>query len=554
MTRIARTLVLAFALVLALGASAAASFTASSSSAKGYAGAQALTTGVTPTATVSGRNVTISWTDPGGSVPVTGYTVKRYNTTGTVQTLKTACTGTITGLSCTENAVPAGSWRYSVTPIVGTNWKGTESAQSTAVTVGAAAVALTPTTVSSMPQTLTGTISNYVSGQTVTLRLDTTTGTVLSGSITPSTVPTSGTATVSVTLPAGTTNGSHKIYPVGSAGDVPFATITVAVPRTVTTTAWDVRDASSGTEVNVTDPLATAGDGLTATTTAYGASFAANRYDDGNFNGPLRPGIAATSVSFNLRIAAPSAGQTACFYVEIRAESDPATLLETEGSAAAPTCVTGTTQTTTTMVLTTVTSTDIANDLTARVFGRVSGGGSFVVDQATITGTTADGAFTLYEDGASGMVSGSPYSAPWSLFAQDSLGITGGTAYTTAYATTRYVKYTFPVNYVPTAATGISATIVHAYRGSTAGICTYMQIYSNTTSVATKGSSTSNLSCATSTTTDQLDTVSVPEVNTVTEGNTVVVKVYAKSSGATTALISDRVQLQLTYVKTGDAP
>ena len=239
-----------------------------------------------------------------------------------MQTLKTACTGTITALTCTENAVPAGSWRYSVTPIVGTNWKGTESTQSTAVTVTAATVTVTPTTVTALPQTFSGSVNSFISGETVTFRLDSTTGTVLSGSISPSTVPSSGTATVGVTIPSGTSNGSHRIYAIGSAGDSVYATVTVAIPRTVSTSAWDVRDSSSGTEVNVTDPFAAA-DGLTSTTLAYGAAFAANRYDESDFNGPLRPGVAVSAANFNLRIAAPSAGQTACFYVEIRSSRTP---------------------------------------------------------------------------------------------------------------------------------------------------------------------------------------------------------------------------------------
>ncbi len=66
----------------------------------------------------------------------TGYLVKRYNSsTGVVQTILSACTGTITALSCVESSVPAGSWKYTVTPKIGTNWVGQESSQSGTVTV-----------------------------------------------------------------------------------------------------------------------------------------------------------------------------------------------------------------------------------------------------------------------------------------------------------------------------------------------------------------------------------------------------------------------------------
>jgi hypothetical protein len=97
-----------------------------------------------------------------------------------------------------------------------------------AVTVPAASLTLSSTLVPTLPATLTGTIANFVPGQTVTYRLDNaTSGTVLSGSITPSPVPASGTASVSVTLPAGTTAGSHTLYAIGSAGDVASRAVTV---------------------------------------------------------------------------------------------------------------------------------------------------------------------------------------------------------------------------------------------------------------------------------------------------------------------------------------
>jgi hypothetical protein len=94
--------------------------------------------------------------------------------------------------------------------------------------VAAPTLALSPSTVNAVPATLTGQIQNYIDGQTVSFRLDNpTTGPVLSGSITPSPVPSSGTAAVSVTIPAGTADGSDTIYAVGSLGDVASASVTV---------------------------------------------------------------------------------------------------------------------------------------------------------------------------------------------------------------------------------------------------------------------------------------------------------------------------------------
>lgn len=95
--------------------------------------------GNTPSATVPllSFNVTVSWAassfSGGGSV--SGYVVKRYPAGGGAAVTPLAnCSGTISGTSCTENGVPLGSWKYSVTPVAG-GWSGTESAQSASVSV-----------------------------------------------------------------------------------------------------------------------------------------------------------------------------------------------------------------------------------------------------------------------------------------------------------------------------------------------------------------------------------------------------------------------------------
>jgi hypothetical protein len=103
----------------------------------GAAKAKTMSGGNTPSASVAGRNVTVTWTastfPEGGSIP--GYVVKRYSSLGgAAQVVLADCAGTVTGTSCTEQNVPIGSWKYSVTPALGL-WRGTESGQSAAVTV-----------------------------------------------------------------------------------------------------------------------------------------------------------------------------------------------------------------------------------------------------------------------------------------------------------------------------------------------------------------------------------------------------------------------------------
>ena len=85
----------------------------------GQVQAATMPAGSAPTASASAHSVTVSW--PAGTLlgqSVTGYTVKRYNAGGATQTIGSGCSGTITALSCTESSVPAGTWTYTVTPLL----------------------------------------------------------------------------------------------------------------------------------------------------------------------------------------------------------------------------------------------------------------------------------------------------------------------------------------------------------------------------------------------------------------------------------------------------
>lgn len=106
-------------------------------SGSGAVKAKTLGTGAAPTTSVSGRKVTVTWTaityTNGGNAA--GYVIKRYDaSTDALQTILSACTGTLTTLTCIENNVPKGSWKYTVTPATA-NWRGPESAKSATVTV-----------------------------------------------------------------------------------------------------------------------------------------------------------------------------------------------------------------------------------------------------------------------------------------------------------------------------------------------------------------------------------------------------------------------------------
>src|SRR3954464_8651253 len=84
----------------------------------GAALAQLVPPGNTPVASVDVRNMTVTWSSStltGGTL-ASGYLVRRFDTLAVEHTVSDGCGGIITGLSCTENAVPAGTWRYTVTP------------------------------------------------------------------------------------------------------------------------------------------------------------------------------------------------------------------------------------------------------------------------------------------------------------------------------------------------------------------------------------------------------------------------------------------------------
>lgn len=194
-----------------------------------YSKARSLGTVATPTVSVIGRSVDLSWSAPGG-VPPDGYVVKRYDDSDQSQPVGASCSGTVSGTSCTEAAVPPGTWTYRVAATRGSSWRGGESAGAVA-TVEPPALTLAPATVTSFPTVLNGGVEGFSAGETVTFRLDDPdTGTVLSGSTTPATIPGDGQASASVTIPAGTSNGAHSVYAVGSGGTQASAPITVARP------------------------------------------------------------------------------------------------------------------------------------------------------------------------------------------------------------------------------------------------------------------------------------------------------------------------------------
>jgi hypothetical protein len=153
----------------------------------------------------------------------------------------------------------------------------------------------------------------------------------------------------------------------------------------------------------------------------------------------------------------------------------------------------------------------------------------FTIDLATISGSTPSTAFTLYTnsftDAAAG---GAGTTTQWSLAASGGTAYTTAASWNTAFASTRYLKVTFP-SYVPATATVSGATFKTSYRptvsGSSHNACYYFEVYSGATLIGTHGSTGTPVSCNV-TSTYTTDTVSLPEINTPARANGAIVKMY----------------------------
>jgi hypothetical protein len=312
-----------------------------------------------------------------------------------------------------------------------------------------------------------------------------------------------------------------------------------------TTGPRTISDNSSGSAVSQTDALSYA-DGTSKTTGSWASSISSTRYVQFNFNGPLPAGVAVSGATFDLRISAAGASDTACFYFEVHRQSDNS-LLATHYSSGSSDCMTGTSFTTLSTSLPEITSSDIANDVYVKVFGRESAAKTWKIDSATLSLTEYSTSETLYQEAWTDASTGTGATTTWWTDAADSNTFSEGTAWPTTFSTTKYLQFTFPA-YLPSGAVVTGATFTHSYKAATAGdnICHYFEVYSNTTLLATHGSSGSPYSCN-STTSFRTDSVSIPEVNTDTEGNTVVIKDYVKDATGSRKSIDDVDTLTLTY-------
>ena len=247
----------ALAALAPVAAMATAGWSATATNGVGAAKAQGIAGGNTPTASVAAQSVTVSWTAStlSGGTAVDGYVIKRYNTSNVLQTTGAGCSGTIAALTCTETAVPAGTWKYSVTPAKGT-WRGAESARSSNVTVAPDTTAPIPALTFPVNNT-TYRASTYNAGCTPTGLCGTVTDNV-------------GVQTVSVSIK----RNSSNTYWNGSAFSGSSQTFNTATVGTVgaTSTTWAYgfslpSDGAYTVQVQATDAASNTGSSGTSTFT-----------------------------------------------------------------------------------------------------------------------------------------------------------------------------------------------------------------------------------------------------------------------------------------------
>lgn len=232
-------------------ATAAWAYLSASSTGSALATAGTVTRGRTPTATVSGRDVTLSWPSStlSNGTPVREYIITKTNVPGSLAaTLTTSCAGTVSLTSCAdkglaENGASETTWTYTVTPDFD-QWKGAPSPGVT-VTVPGPALSLKTTSFTTGGGTTAATVKNYFDTETVyfCVTADLATTCPSADRAGTATVPASGgTTTKTITIPRGLPSGTHTLYAKGSDGSNPTGvSISVtdppSVPPTVTPTS-----------------------------------------------------------------------------------------------------------------------------------------------------------------------------------------------------------------------------------------------------------------------------------------------------------------------------
>jgi hypothetical protein len=314
------------------------------------------------------------------------------------------------------------------------------------------------------------------------------------------------------------------------------------------TTAWSVSDAADGSASDESNPRSLVDANFT-TTGNWTTTFGASRYLEFALNSPLPAGISLSDAAFSFTFADSdgAGGNQFCYYFEVRKTSDNS-VLATHGSSGSPVaCEASQTMATISTAIPSVSTTDLANDLTIRVFGQHTGSKAVRIDSARVTGTLYSNSFSLYSQKFTDSSTGTATITPWGpAFSADGTNYQAFGNWSNAFSATRYIDYTFPA-YVPGGGTVTTASLDHSYRSATSGdnTCWYFEVYNNTTLIGSHGSSGASISCNAATS-YLSENVAMPEINTPGKANNVRVRIYMRNTGSRRSQ-QDLVRLNVTY-------
>ncbi len=318
-------------------------------------------------------------------------------------------------------------------------------------------------------------------------------------------------------------------------------------PGVRSTTGWTVSDAADGSAADRSDPTV-AVDGVRFDTAGgWSNAYSATRYVTFDMSGGRAAGLSTSSVALQMDIGSDGGADTVCYYFEVYRKST-STLIGTHGNSTTPAaCVTGSTIQSTTTSLPEVTSTDIANDLSVKIFAKESANHSMRIDRVAITGSTPYNTFSLFRTSTIDAADGSAATTQWAPANSDLSYLETGGNFPGTFTSTKYVDATFPSANIPAGSTITSADISLKYKAQGAGkaLCLYFEAYSGATLVGTTGSSGSPW-CSDTANNWKTDTITLSGVDTVGEVNGLRVRIIGQAAGGSRGQF-DLIELRTNY-------
>src|SRR5215208_1089010 len=156
-------------------------------------------------------------------------------------------------------------------------------------------------------------------------------------------------------------------------------------PGVRATTGWTVADVADGSASDASD-LTTVTDGQYLSAGNWSTAYSATRYLTFDYMGTQPAGLAVSSPMLRLDMSAAAAGSTLCFYFDVIRTSTGAVLASHGNSTTPAGCVTGTVITAVNTALPEITTTDVANDVTVKIWAKDSGGKPVRIDRTAVTG------------------------------------------------------------------------------------------------------------------------------------------------------------------------